>query len=70
VNDRDRKREHWRKSTFSGIGECVEVRARAAQILVRSSKDPGGTTLDTGHPAFAAWIAGIKLGDLDDLIAI
>ena len=58
----------WRKSSFSsGQQSCVEVADTASAIWVRDSKHP-----DDGHLAFtrselAAFIAGVKAGEFDDL---
>ncbi|WP_436495065.1 DUF397 domain-containing protein [Actinokineospora sp. HUAS TT18] len=35
----------WRKSTFSGGGECVEVARFPGVIAVRDSKNPAGGVL-------------------------
>ena len=60
----------WRTSTFSGTqGACVEVAGRAgAEVLVRNSNHPGAGTLALAPAAFAAWLAGCRAGELDDLV--
>lgn len=59
----------WRKSTFSGYQECVEVAEFHDQVAVRNSNNPDAGTLLLGRADMAAWLAGIKAGEFDDLIA-
>ena len=35
----------WRKSSYSGSGDCVEIGWKAADVAVRDSKNPTGPTL-------------------------
>jgi hypothetical protein len=59
----------WRKSTFSGSGDCVVVAPIPGdRIAVRDSKHPEGGTLLLTRPEMAAWLAGIKAGEFDDLV--
>lgn len=58
----------WRKSSFSGLGECVEVADLGAGIAVRNSKNPGAGTIVFGRAVMAAWIAGLKAGEFDSLL--
>ncbi|MFI0449229.1 DUF397 domain-containing protein [Actinomadura sp. 6N118] len=58
----------WRKSSHSqaGSGDCVEVaNARAANILVRDSKDPSGPVLTFNSSEWAAFIAAAKASDFN-----
>ena len=56
----------WRKSSFSGMAECVQVAEGASgQVLVGDSKDPFGTVLACTREAFRAFIEGAKNGSLD-----
>jgi hypothetical protein len=57
----------WRKSTFSGPGECLIVAEIEGKIAVRNSNDPKAATLFFARPGLAAWIAGTKAGEFDDL---
>jgi hypothetical protein len=58
----------WRKSSFSGEkGDCVEVAPAVDGVAVRDSKDPDGPVLHFTKPELAAWIAGCKAGEFDDL---
>jgi hypothetical protein len=57
----------WRKSTFSGPNECVNVAHAGGDIAIRNSKSPEAGLLLFEQRGFAAWIAGIKAGEFDDL---
>ena len=49
----------WRKSSFSGMAECVEAAAVDGSVLVRNSNHPEGAVLACSPDAwiaFAAWI--------------
>jgi hypothetical protein len=51
----------WRKSSASNLhGNCVEV----CGCAVRDSKDPGGPVLEFSRDAWAAFVAGVKAGEL------
>lgn len=60
----------WRKSVRSNpSGNCVEFAEPAAdQVAVRNSRDPQGTVLTCSRAEFAAFVAGAKAGDFDDLL--
>lgn len=50
----------WKKSTrSSGNGNCVEVRADAAVVEVRDTKDRSGPTLAFAPEAWAAFVADV-----------
>ena len=55
----------WRKSTVSGGdgGMCVEVAIVSQGVLVRNSKDPQGPTLNFTLGEWAAFLAGVRLGE-------
>ena len=57
----------WRRTSFCGGGECVEVAKHDQMILVRDSKDPGQVPLRYTRDEFRAFADGIKAGELDDL---
>ncbi|BCJ33002.1 hypothetical protein Athai_05050 [Actinocatenispora thailandica] len=49
--------ERWRKSTRSqGQANCVEVRCRDHDVLVRDSKDRLGPVLSVRHAAWEAFV--------------
>jgi hypothetical protein len=57
----------WRKSSFSTNGDCVTVGEYGDMIAVRDSKDPEGGTLFFTRSEMAAFVAGVKAGEFDDL---
>jgi hypothetical protein len=59
----------WRKSAYSGAqGNCIEVAAVADGIAVRNSRDPQGPALIYTKAELAAFLAGAKDGEFDDLL--
>jgi hypothetical protein len=59
----------WRKSRSSNpTGCCVEVaRLPGGAIAVRNSRDPSGPALIYTQAEVAAFLAGAKNGEFDDL---
>ncbi|MGW4892470.1 DUF397 domain-containing protein [Kitasatospora sp. NPDC004240] len=55
----------WRASSYSGPdNECVEVADGVPGVMpVRDSKDPEGPTLLFAAAAWAAFVAGVKVGE-------
>jgi Domain of unknown function (DUF397) len=60
----------WRKSTASNPGgNCVELAELATgNIVVRNSRHPGGPMLVYTRAEIAAFIAGVRGGEFDDLV--
>ncbi|HMG44175.1 MAG TPA: DUF397 domain-containing protein, partial [Acidimicrobiales bacterium] len=58
---------HWRKSTFTDNGQCFEVAEDGDEILVRNSNRPEAGTIPFTRGELAAWVAGCKAGEFDDL---
>jgi Domain of unknown function (DUF397) len=59
----------WRKSQASNpSGNCVEMAAlQGGEIAVRNSRHPSGPALVYTRAEIAAFIAGIRNGEFDDL---
>lgn len=59
----------WRKSTASNpSGSCVELaELEDGQIAVRNSRYPAGPALIYFRQEIAAFVAGAKNGEFDDL---
>ena len=59
---------HWRKSSYSApANDCVELADAGEAILVRDSKHPAGGHLSFSRSELAAFIAGCRAAELDDL---
>ena len=59
----------WRKSTKSNpSGNCVEVAELPdGAVAVRNSRDPHGPALVYTRAEVAAFLAGVRNGEFDDL---
>ena len=59
----------WRKSSFSGPngGNCVEMAETADGVLVRNSRNPNSGSVAFTRSELAAWIAGCKAGEYDNI---
>lgn len=59
----------WRRSTHSGaLGNCVELtELHDGAVAMRNSRDPGGPALVYTRSEIAAFLAGAKDGEFDDL---
>lgn len=60
----------WRKSKRSGaMGNCVEVAPLASgEVAVRNSRFPEGPALVYTRAEMAAFLAGAKDGEFDDVL--
>jgi hypothetical protein len=54
----------FRKSSFSEVGDCVEV-AKVEGVVVRDSKNPNGPTLWFTIQEWTAFVLGVLLGEFD-----
>lgn len=61
----------WRKAKASGaMGNCVEVALLGnGEIAMRNSRDPQGPALVYTQDEIAAFLAGAKDGEFDDVVA-
>jgi len=60
----------WRTSSFSSGGDCVAVaQLPDGTIGIHDSKNPEAGMLRLAPEQMAAWIAGIKAGEYDDLVS-
>jgi hypothetical protein len=59
----------WRKSSYSGSqGNCVEFAPFGTDtVAARNSRDPEGAVLFFDRAEMAAFLAGVKNGELDSL---
>jgi Domain of unknown function (DUF397) len=55
----------WRKSSFSGQGDCVQWVLLPNTVCVRDSKDPDGPVLTFTHSEWRAFRQGILQGEAD-----
>ncbi|SFP75839.1 protein of unknown function [Amycolatopsis arida] len=61
----------WRKSRHSGaVGNCVEVAPLGdGRVAVRNSRFPTGPALIYTREEMAAFLAGAKDGEFDDVLS-
>jgi hypothetical protein len=58
----------WRKSSFStNSPNCVELAAAGETVLLRDSKNPDQGYFTFTRAEIAAFVAGVKAGEFDDL---
>jgi hypothetical protein len=55
----------WKKSSYSGETNCVEVDQAGSEVYVRDSKDPDGPVLVFSHDEWQAFIRGVKAEAFD-----
>jgi hypothetical protein len=61
TQDQDQSRARWRKSTYSGNGNCIEIGHRPpGAIAVRDSADPGGPALAFTPGQWTAFTRAVK----------
>lgn len=60
----------WRKSARSGaVGNCVEIAPLGGgEIAMRNSRNPNGPALIYTRAEMAAFLAGAKDGEFDDVL--
>lgn len=58
----------WRKSSFSNNGGCVEVSPlTGGGVAVRDSKHRGGAVLRFTATEWAAFVAGVRAHEFDEV---
>jgi Domain of unknown function (DUF397) len=57
----------WRKASFCGKNECVEIAAYNGAVVVRNSAQPHIAPLSFTTEEFATFLMGAKAGEFDDL---
>jgi hypothetical protein len=57
----------WRKSSKCDSGACVGVARQGEFVLVGNTSDPGTPVSRFTRQEWTAFVAGVKLGDFDDL---
>jgi hypothetical protein len=57
----------WRKSSFSSMGNCVEVASDCGDVWLRDSKDPTGHWMRYTATEWDAFLRGAKNGEFDHL---
>ena len=55
----------WRKSSYSGNGNCIEVATPETGMAVRDSKDPKGPALHFTADAWAAFVTDVAGGAVE-----
>lgn len=55
----------WRKSTYSGQGDCLEWAIDGQRVRLRSSRSRQGPELSLTRSEWAAFLAGAKAGEAD-----
>jgi hypothetical protein len=53
----------WRKSSYSNVGNCVEVARFSDRRGLRDSKNPAGHVLLVPTSAYTEFIAAVKQGE-------
>jgi Domain of unknown function (DUF397) len=56
---------NWRKSSFSGTQDCVEVRQFADRVQIRDSKNRRASALSVSSGQWHAFVAGLRSGGFE-----
>jgi hypothetical protein len=56
---------HWRKSSRSGVENCVEVASWDTNVFVRDSKDPAGAELTFPVDSWRDFVEAVKDHEFD-----
>ena len=55
----------WRKSSYTGRNECVEIAEADGSAAVRDSKNPRGAQLRVSAGSWRSFLAHLKAGEHD-----
>lgn len=55
----------WRKSSYTGRDECVEIAEAGGSAAIRDSKNPRGAELRVSAGSWGSFLAHIKAGGYD-----
>ena len=61
----DESPQRWRKSSFSGNGDCLEWLIATQGVRVRQSSEPSGAELSFTNSEWQAFLAGVRAGEAD-----
>ncbi|HEY2261439.1 MAG TPA: DUF397 domain-containing protein [Streptosporangiaceae bacterium] len=50
----------WRKSSYSGEGNCVELSGQAGRVLVRDTQDRRGPVLKVSAKAWREFVGRVQ----------
>jgi len=57
----------WRVSSKCDAGTCVGVARQGEFVIIGNTAEPGGPVSKFSLEKWSAFLAGVKLGDFDDL---
>jgi hypothetical protein len=67
MNSASREDSGWRVSSVCDGGTCVGVARKGEFVLIGNTGDPNGGVTRFTPQEWRAFVAGVKLGDFDDL---
>lgn len=59
----------WRRSSFCTDASCVEVSKSSGELHLRNSTHPDASAIRFSAEEFRDFVAGVKAGEFDDLVA-
>jgi hypothetical protein len=59
------QRAHWRKSSYSNSGDCLEWLIDADAVRLRDSTRRSSGELHMSHAQWRAFLAAVKAGEAD-----
>ena len=68
INSEAPEELHWRTSRTCDGGACVGVARHGEFIIVGNTADPDAGLSRFTAQEWSAFLAGVKLGDFDDLV--